>query len=127
MYAAKPALYTPLLRGETAADWRETYRKELQKINNKFGFSRHEYLIDGNTFLQEDYDSWIEWREKFGVDMLLIRSSSSRHIIFTALQVSLFASGRLYSPIAYLCSCPRRGSARRRSPRTRGTRSSRRS
>ena len=88
MYAARPALYTPLLRGETAADWRETYRKELQKINNKYGFCKQEYLIDGSTFLQEDYDRWLEWREKFGVNKLLMDTSSNRHIIFTALQVS---------------------------------------
>ena len=88
MYAATPPIYTPLLRGETAADWRETYRKALQKINDKYGFCKQEYLIDGSTFLQEDYDNWLKWREKFGVGMLLNDTSSSRSIIFTALQVS---------------------------------------
>ena len=135
MYAAKPALYTPLLRGETAADWRETYRKALQKINDKYGFCKQEYLIDGSTFLQEDYDNWLKWREKFGVGMLLNDTSSNRHIIFTALQVSVLIrvrssllSGRvLCSFRSTMRARPRRSTARRRSPRTRGGRSSTRS
>ena len=96
VYAARPAIYTPLLRGETAADWRGTFRKEWRKCNGKYVFNKPRAIELQEARLQEDYDRWLKWREKFGVNMLLFRSSSSRGIIFKALQVSLFASGRLY-------------------------------
>ena len=38
MYAARPPRYTPLLRGETAADWRGEFRKALHKCNDSHGF-----------------------------------------------------------------------------------------
>ena len=131
MYAATPPIYTPLLRGETAADWRETYRKELRKLNDKYGFCKRAYLIDGSTTLQEDYDTWLEWREKEGVYELLNDTNQNRHVIFTALQVSVLIrvrssvlSAKFRSPTH---AHPRRGSPRRRSPRTRRARSSARS
>ena len=90
VYAARPARYTPLLRGETAADWRDTFRKEWYKCNDKYEFRCNKTrLIElQEATLQEDYDNWLKWREKFGVGMLLNDTSSNRHIIFTALQVS---------------------------------------
>ena len=97
MYAATPPIYTPLPRGETAADWRGEFRKALRKHNDSYGFRTKPRLRElQEARLQEDYDRWLKWREKFGVNMLLFRSSSSRGIIFKALQVSLFAFGRLY-------------------------------
>ena len=123
MYAARPARYTPLPRGETAADWRDTFRKDLRKYRAKFVSCNRTRLIEiQEARIQEDYDNWLRAREKFGVDMLLIRSSSSRGIIFKALQVSVLIRVR-----SSLCSRPRRSTARRRSPRTRWTRSSTRS
>ena len=79
MYAATPPIYTPLLRGETAADWRGEFRKVLRKHNDSYGFRTKPRLNElQEARLQEDYDRWLKWREKFGVNMLLIRSSSSR-------------------------------------------------
>ena len=101
MYAARPARYTPLLRGETAADWREIFRKSWSKCNDKYVFNKPRAIELHEARLQEDYEMWLEWREKFGVNVLLMDTSQNRHIIFTALQVSLFASSRLYCPIAY--------------------------
>ena len=132
MYAARPARYTPLPRGETAADWRDTFRKQLRKYNDKFVSCNKTRLIEiQEARLQEDYDRWLKCREKFGVDMLLIRSSSSRSIIFKALQVSVLIrvrssvlSAKFRSPTR---AHPRRGSPRRRSPRTRGSKRSTRS
>ena len=123
MYAATPPIYTPLPRGETAADWRGEFRKALHKCNDSHGFRNKPRLHElQEARLQEDYDRWLKWREKFGVNMLLFRSSSSRGIIFKALQVSVLIRVR-----SSLCSRPRRSTARRRSPRTRWTRSSTRS
>ena len=123
MYAAKPALYTPLLRGETAADWRGEFRKVLRKHNDSYGFRTKPRLNElQEARLQEDYDRWLKWREKFGVNMLLFRSSSSRSIIFNALKVSLLIRVR-----SSLRSRPRRSTAGKRSPRTRRARSSTRS
>ena len=130
MYAATPPIYTPLLRGETAADWRETYRKELRKLNDRYGFCKQKYLIDGSTFLQEDYDEWLKWREKEGVYELLNDTNQNRHIIFTALQVSVLI--RVWSSLlgdfrSTMRARPRRSTARRRSPQTRGSKRSTRS
>ena len=131
MYAARPARYTPLLRGETAADWREIFRKSWSKCNDKYVFNKPRAIELHEARLQEDYDNWLKWREKFGVGMLLNDTSSNRHIIFTALQVSVFIrvrssvlSAKFRSPMR---ARPRRGSPRRRSPRTRGSKSSTRS
>ena len=131
VYAARPTRYTPLLRGETAADWRGTFRKEWRKCNGKYVFNKPRAIELHEARLQEDYDIWLEWREKFGVGMLLNDTSSNRHIIFTALQVSVLIrvrssvlSARFPSPTH---AHPRRGSPRRRSPRTRGSKSSTRS
>ena len=123
MYAATPPIYTPLLRGETAADWRGEFRKVLRKCNDKYNFRNKPRLHElQEARLQEDYDRWLKWREKFGVNMLLIRSSSSRSIIFNAMKVSLLIRVR-----SSLRSRPRRSTAGRRSPRTRRARSSARS
>ena len=123
MYAATPPIYTPLPRGETAADWRGEFRKALHKCNDSHGFRNKPRLHElQEARLQEDYDRWLKWREKFGVNMLLFRSSSSRGIIFEALKVSLLIRVR-----SSLCSCPRRSTARRRSPQTWRARSSTRS
>ena len=123
MYAATPPIYTPLLRGETAADWRGEFRKVLRKHNDSYGFRTKPRLNElQEARLQEDYDRWLKWREKFGVNMLLFRSSSSRSIIFNALKVSLLIRVR-----SSLRSRPRRSTAGRRSPRTRRARSSARS
>ena len=122
MYAARPAIYTPLLRGETAADWRGEFRKAWRKCNDKYVFNKPRAIELHEARLQEDYDRWLKWREKFGVNMLLFRSSSSRGIIFNALKVSLLIRVR-----SSLRSCPRRSTAKKRSPRTRSARSSTRS
>ena len=123
MYAARPARYTPLPRGETAADWRNTFRKDLRKYNDKCVPCNKPHLIEiQEARIQEDYGRWLKWREKFGVNMLLFRSSSSRGIIFNALKVSLLIRVR-----SSLRSRPRRSTAGRRSPRTRRARSSTRS
>ena len=135
MYAARPARYTPLLRGETAADWREIFRKEWGKCNDKYVFNKPRAIELHEARLQEDYEMWLEWREKFGVNKLLMDTSSNRHIIFTALQVSplirvrsSLLSGRvLCSFRSTMRARPRRSTARRRFPRTRGGRSSTRS
>ena len=122
VYAATPPIYTPLPRGETAADWRGEFRKALHKCNDRYIFNKPRAIELQEARLQEDYDRWLKWREKFGVDMLLIRSSSSRGIIFKALQVSVLIRVR-----SSLRSRPRRSTAGRRSPRTRRARSSTRS
>ena len=123
MYAATPPIYTPLPRGETAADWRDTFRKDLRKYRAKFVSCNRTRLIEiQEARIQEDYDRWLKCREKFGVNMLLFRSSSSRGIIFNALKVSLLIRVR-----SSLRSRPRRSTAGRRSPRTRRARSSTRS
>ena len=121
MYAARPARYTPLPRGETAADWRGEFRKALRKCNDSHGFRNKPRLHElQEARLQEDYDRWLKWREKFGVNMLLFRSSSSRGIIFNALQVSVLIRVRSsYSPVAFYVRFPRRSSARKRAPPTR--------
>ena len=122
VYAARPPRYTPLLRGESAADWRETFRKAWRKCNDKYVFNKPRAIELQEARLQEDYDRWLKWREKFGVNMLLFRSSSSRGIIFNALKVSVLIRVR-----SSLRSRPRRSTAGRRSPRTRRARSSTRS
>ena len=123
VYAATPPIYTPLPRGETAADWRGEFRKALHKCNDSHGFRNKPRLHElQEARLQEDYDRWLKWREKFGVNMLLFRSSSSRGIIFNALKVSLLIRVR-----SSLRSRPRRNSPGKRSPRTRRARSSTRS
>ena len=120
MYAVTPPIYTPLPRGETAADWRGEFRKVLRKHNDSYGFRTKPRLNElQEARLQEDYDRWLKWREKFGVNMLLFRSSSSRSIIFNALKVSLLIRVR-----SSLRSRPRRSTAGKRSPRTRRARSS---
>ena len=131
MYAAKPALYTPLLRGETAADWRDTFRKDWRKCNDKYVFNKPRAIEILQARIQEDYENWLEWREKEGVYELLNDTNQNRHIIFTALQVSVLIrvrssvlSAKFRSPTH---AHPRRGSPRRRSPRTRRARSSARS
>ena len=130
MYAARPPRYTPLLRGETAADWREIFRKEWRKCNYKYVFNKPRAIELHEARLQEDYDRWLKWREKFGVNMLLFRSSSSRGIIFKALQVSALIRVRSSLLVEFRSTMrarPRRSTARRRSPRTRRARSSTRS
>ena len=95
--------YTPLLRGETAADWREIFRKSWSKCNDKYVFNKPRAIELHEARLQEDYEMWLEWREKFGVNKLLMDTSSNRHIIFTALQVSALIRVRssVHSPLSF--------------------------
>ena len=143
MYAARPARYTPLPRGETAADWRGKFREYLRKskdsslaaLRSDVGdneasriMARLNELDEGK--LQERFANWLEGWEECGTVTVQCKTNTTREIIFTALQVSPLIRVRSSLLVEFRSTMrarPRRGTARMRSPRTRGTRSSTRS
>ena len=101
MYAARPARYTPLPRGETAADWRGKFREYLRKskesslaaLRSDVGdneasriMARLNELDEGK--LQERFANWLEGWEECGTVTVQCKTNTTREIIFTALQVS---------------------------------------
>ena len=123
VYAARPARFT-LPRGETAADWRGTFRELRRKskdsslaalrseLESEVGDKEASRIVTRlneleERQLQENFANWLEACEECGTVTLQDDVNTTRDVIFTALGVSPFIrvrssllSGRV------LCSFP---------------------
>ena len=136
VYAARPARFT-LPRGETAADWRGTFRELRRKskdsslaalrseLESEVGDKEASRIVTRlneleERQLQKNFANWLEGWEECGTVTVQCKTNTTREVIFTALQVSPLIRVRLsYPPVAFYVRFPRRSSARKRAPPTR--------
>ena len=136
VYAARPARFT-LPRGETAADWRGTFRELRRKskesslaalrseLESEVGDKEASRIVTRlneleERQLQENFANWLEGWKECGTVTVQCKTNTTREVIFTALQVSpLIRVRSSYPPVAFYVRFPRRSSARKRAPPTR--------